>query len=143
MPTMTAEQSRSIAKLYSELASALADYRFSHWAELTRTQRAEIESHEWTLLTYSSNMAARSIRLAGEESGTALAGITRATKRLTAAVRRVASVKRAFADATRLDVPPDLRAAPNDIAPTLGGRGGPGARPRRLRRGPRGAIFAP
>ena len=100
MPTMTAEQSRSIAKLYSDLASALADYRFSHWAELTRSQRAEIESHEWTLLTYSSNMAAHSIRLAGEESGTALAGITRATKRLTAAVRRVASVKRAFAIAT-------------------------------------------
>ena len=100
MPTMTAEQSRSIAKLYSDLASALADYRFSHWAELTRSQRVEIESHEWTLLTYSSNMAARSIRLAGEESGTALAGITRATKRLTAAVRRVASVKRAFALAT-------------------------------------------
>jgi hypothetical protein len=100
MPTMTPEQSRSIAKLYSDLASALADYRFTHWAELSKAQRAEIESHEWTLLTYSSNMAARSIRLAGAESATALAGITRATKRLTAAVRRVASVKRAFAIAT-------------------------------------------
>ena len=100
MPTMTAEDSRAIAKSYSELASALAEYRFEHWAELSKAQRAEIESHEWTLLTYSSNMATRAIRLAGEESATALAGITRATKRLTAAVRRVASVKRAFAIAT-------------------------------------------
>jgi hypothetical protein len=100
MPTTTAEQSRTIARLYSELASALAVYRFEHWAELSRAQRAEIESHEWTLLTYSSNMATRSIRLAGEESAPALAGIARATKRLTAAVRRVASVKHAFALAT-------------------------------------------
>ena len=100
MPTLTAEQSRSVAKLYSELASALTDYRFSHWGELSKAQRAEIESHEWTLLTYSSNMASRAIRLAGSESAAALAGITRATKRLTAAVRRVGSVKRAFALAT-------------------------------------------
>jgi len=100
MPTMTAEDSRAIAKSYSDLASALAEYRFEHWAELSKAQRAEIESHEWTLLTYSSNMASRAIRLAGEESATALAGITRATKRLTSAVRRVASVNRAFALAT-------------------------------------------
>ena len=100
MPTITAEDSRAIAKLYSELASALAEYRFAHWAELSKSQRAEIESHEWTLLTYSSDMAARSIRLASAERATALAGITRATRRLTAAVRRVASVKRAFAIAT-------------------------------------------
>ena len=100
MPTMTAEQSRAIAKQYSDLASALTAYRFAHWTELSKSQRAEIESQEWTLLTYSSNIAARSIRLAGEESAAALAGITRATKRLTAAVRRVASVKRAMALAT-------------------------------------------
>ena len=100
MPTMTADQSRSIAKLYSDLASAFADYRFSHWTELTKAQRAELESQEWTLRTYSSNMSARSIRLAGEENAAALAGITRATRRLTAAVRRVASVKRAFQIAT-------------------------------------------
>ena len=100
MPTMTAEQSRSIARLYADLASALTDYRFSHWAELNKAQRAEIESHEWTLLTCSSNMAAGAIRLTGEDSASALAGITRATKRLTAAVRRVGSVKRAFSIAT-------------------------------------------
>ena len=79
MPTITAEQSRSIAKLYSDLASALTEYRFAHWTELTRAQRAEIESHEWTLLTYSSNMATRAIRLGGADVATAVAGITRAT----------------------------------------------------------------
>ena len=100
MPSNTTEESRTIAKLYSELASALADYRFGHWTELSKAQRAEIESHEWTLLTYSSNMASRAIRLAGEESGPALAGIVRATKRLTAAVHRVTSVKHVFALAT-------------------------------------------
>ena len=100
MTTITAADSRRIAQLYSELAATLADYRFSHWTELTKAQRAEIESHEWTLLTYSSNMATRAIRIVGEDSATALAGITRATRRLATAVKRVASVKKAFSLAT-------------------------------------------
>ncbi|MFL5560365.1 MAG: hypothetical protein ACJ79K_02725 [Gemmatimonadaceae bacterium] len=100
MPTMTTEQSRTIAKLYSDLASALADFRFTHWTQLTRAQRAEIESHEWTLLTYSSNMAGQAVRLAVADINDAVAGITRATKRLTAAARKITSIKRAFAIAT-------------------------------------------
>jgi hypothetical protein len=100
MPTMTAEQSRSIAKLYSDLAGALADYRFTHWTQLTRPQRAEIESHEWTLLTYSSNMAGQTVRLAVADVNDAVAGITRAAKRLAAAARKIASIKQALAIAT-------------------------------------------
>jgi hypothetical protein len=97
MQTLSAEQSRTIAKQYSDLASALADYRFGHWNDLTKAQRAEIESHEWTLLTYSSNMASHAIRLAVNDVGTSTSGIARATQRLVAAARRIASVKQALA----------------------------------------------
>lgn len=101
MPTtMTAEQSRTIAKLYSDLASALSDYRFAHWKELSRAERAGIESHEWTLLTYSSNMAGQAVRLAVADIDDAVAGITRAAKRLAAAAKKIASVRRAFEIAT-------------------------------------------
>lgn len=100
MPTLDAEQSRTMAKSYSDLASALADYRFTHWKELTREQRAEIESREWTLRSYSSNMAAHAITLSVADSGEAVAGITRATKRLIAAARKVAEVREALAIAT-------------------------------------------
>ena len=99
-PTMTAEQSRTIARLYSELASALSEYRFGHWKQLTRAERAEIESHEWTLLTYSSNMASQAVRLAVADIDDAVAGITGAAKRLTAAAKKIASVKRAVEIAT-------------------------------------------
>ena len=97
MTTLSAEQSRAIAKLYSDLARTLSDYRFAHWAELSTRQRGEIESHEWTLLTYSSNMTTHAIRLGVEDAGNALAGITRATKKLTAAARKLANVRRAVA----------------------------------------------
>ena len=97
MPTLDAAQSRSMAKSYSDLATALADYRFSHWDELTREQRAEIESREWTLRSYSSNMAAHAITLGVADSSEAVAGITRATNRLTAAARKVAAARSALA----------------------------------------------
>ena len=100
MATLSAEQSRAIAKLYSDLAATLSDYRFAHWSELTKRQRGEIESHEWTLLTYSSNMTTHAIKLGVADAAQSLAAITRATKELTRAVRRVASAKRAFAVAT-------------------------------------------
>jgi hypothetical protein len=100
MPRTTAEQSRRIAKLYSDLASALAGYRFGHWTELTPAQRAEIESHEWTLLTCSSNMASQAISVGVADIGPAMAGIRRATRRLTTAAKKIGSVEQAFALAT-------------------------------------------
>lgn len=100
MPTLNAKQSRTIAKFYAELAAGLSDYRFSHWTELTKSQRAELESHEWTLLTYSSNMTAHAVRLAVANVADAVAEITRATSQLAAAGRRIASIKRGLAVAT-------------------------------------------
>jgi hypothetical protein len=100
MPTLNGEQSRAVAKLYSGLATSLRDYRFDHWTELTKAQRAEIESHEWTLLTISSNMTTHAIQLAVADVAGAVAGIMRATRRLAASARRIATVKRALALAT-------------------------------------------
>ena len=97
MPTIDAKQSRTIARLYAELAATLSEYRFGHWTELTQRQRAELESHEWTLLTYSSNMTTHAVRLAVADMADAVAGITRATKQLAAAGRRIADIKRGLA----------------------------------------------
>lgn len=100
MTTLSAEESRAIARLYSNLAATLTDYRFGHWSELTKRERGEIESHEWTLLTYSSNMTTHAIRLGVGDAASSLAAITGATRKLTKAARKIASVKRAFAVAT-------------------------------------------
>jgi len=91
MPTVDAEQSRTIARLYAELAATLNEYRFGHWTELTKQQRAELESHEWTLLTYSSNMTTHAIRLTVANVADAVTAITRATRKLAAAARRIAA----------------------------------------------------
>ena len=97
MATLDTELSQMMAKSYSDLAGALADYRFTHWNQLTSEQRAEIESREWTLRSYSSRMAAQAITLAVADSGEAAAGITRATRRLIAAARNVAGAREALA----------------------------------------------
>lgn len=97
MPTVEAEQVRTIARLYAELAATLSEYRFDHWTELTKQQRAELESHEWTLLTYSSNMTTHAVRLTVASVADAVTDITRATKKLAAAGRRITNVKRGLA----------------------------------------------
>ncbi len=100
MPTVDAEQSRTIARLYAELAATLSEYRFSHWTELSKQQRAELESHEWTLLTYSSNMTTHAVRLTVADVADAVADVTRATRKLAAAGRRIANIKRGLAVAS-------------------------------------------
>lgn len=100
MPTLTAEQSRTIAKAYADLAAALSAYRFGHWTALTKAQRAEIESHEWTLLTYSSNMTSHAIGLAVADLSDVVRGIAKAAKALSAAARKVTGIKRVLGVAT-------------------------------------------
>lgn len=96
MPTLTPDQSRALAKNYSDLATALADYRFSAWDELNEAQRAELESQEWALRRLSSEMANQAIHLTVDGSGATMAEIAQAIGRLTTAARRVAGVKRAL-----------------------------------------------
>lgn len=101
MPTLNATDARAIAKLYYDLAVALSDYRFEQWNSLTKAQRGEIESHEWTLLTYSSNMTTHAINITTADLDGAVRSIMKATRRLVAAARKIDDVKGALAVAAK------------------------------------------
>jgi len=89
MATLTTGQARDLARLYHDLATTLGRYRFDNWDDLTKARRASIEAIERSLLTASSDFTAMAIDLALDDVGPVLTRITRVTKRMTAAVKKL------------------------------------------------------
>lgn len=101
MAKISTEDARDLARLYYDLAVSLGEFRFNNWDEMSQSQRTELESLEWTLLTQSSDMTTRAISLATTDMKSSLKEISRATKGLTRAVRRVSDVKKAIMFASK------------------------------------------
>src|SRR5678809_84494 len=96
MAKISTEDARDLARLYYDLAVSLGEFRFNHWDEMNQSQRTELESLEWTLLTQSSDMTTRAISIATEDMQPALKEVSGATRNLTRAVRRISDVKKAI-----------------------------------------------
>ncbi|MCV6610505.1 MAG: hypothetical protein OIF55_07020 [Amphritea sp.] len=64
MSEITLEDARAIAGALRKLSADLGEYRFANWDSLDESERSRIESLEWTLLNYSSDMTATSISIA-------------------------------------------------------------------------------
>jgi hypothetical protein len=94
MPELSADDARKLARSYYDLAGKLGKFRFDNWTKMSSAQRAELESLEWTLLTQSSDMTTRAISLTPGNLQQALEDISRAAKKMTRAVERVADAKR-------------------------------------------------
>ncbi|MEJ2719826.1 MAG: hypothetical protein P8181_01615 [bacterium] len=89
MQKLTTTEARELAKLYYRLATKLGAYRFDNWDDLSGAQRASIERIERSLLTASSDFTAMAINLALDDVGPLLKRVTRVTKQMTAAVKRL------------------------------------------------------
>lgn len=94
MAKLTTDEARKPARQYYDLAVALGEFRFDNWTAMTQPQRAELESLEWMLLTQSSDMTTRAIFLATNDLHVSMKNISRATKGMTRAVKRIADVKK-------------------------------------------------
>jgi len=101
MAKISPEDARELARLYYDLAVTLGQYRFDNWNSFSNTQRNELESLEWTLLTQSSDMTTRAITIAAQDMKPALKDVSRATRNLTRAVRRISDVKKSIGFATK------------------------------------------
>jgi hypothetical protein len=97
----SAEEARSLARLYYDLAGTLGKFRFDRWAKLSSRGRSDIESLEWTLLTFSSDMTSRAIILSMDEAGPSLREISAATKRLKQSIARMNDVRDVIRTATK------------------------------------------
>ena len=58
MAKLTTEEARALAEHFYRISKELGNYRFARWNELTRDERREIESLEWSLLNASADFAA-------------------------------------------------------------------------------------
>ena len=100
-PVVSADDARSLARLYYDLAGSLGKYRFDNWDRLTARERGDIESLEWTLLTFSSDMTSRAIILGMNDIRPVLQEITAATKKLRKSISRVNDVRSVIRAATK------------------------------------------
>ena len=100
-PVLSAEDARSLARLYYDLAGSLGKYRFDNWDRLSARERGDIESLEWTLLTFSSDMTSRAIILGLNDIRPALREITTATKNLRKSISRLNDVRAVIRSATK------------------------------------------
>jgi hypothetical protein len=94
MPELNADDARKLARSFYDLAGKIGKFRFDNWTKMTDAERSELESLEWTLLTQSSDLATRAISLATGDLQQSLQDISRAAKKMTREVDRVADVKR-------------------------------------------------
>jgi hypothetical protein len=94
MAELNAEDARKLARSFYDLAGKLGKFRFDNWTQMTDAERSELESLEWTLLTQSSDLTTRAISLATDGLQLSLQDISRAAKKMTREVDRVADVKR-------------------------------------------------
>ena len=94
MGELNADDARKLARSFYDLAGKLGKFRFDNWTQMTNAERSELESLEWTLLTQSSDLTTRAISLATDDLQQSLQDISRAAKKMTREVDRVADVKR-------------------------------------------------
>jgi hypothetical protein len=89
---ITAEDARTLANFFRQLAVVMGDYRFENWTELSAAERREIEDAEWTLLTLSSDMTTRAVGIELDEAELSVSNVQKATAD---ALRFIKKVKRA------------------------------------------------
>lgn len=101
MGTISLEDTREIAKSFRVLSSDLGDYRFSNWDNLTKEERARIESMEFTLLNYSSDMTAVAIEIATDDVQQYVSQIKQATNKLDGVLNRIEKTRKVISVATK------------------------------------------
>lgn len=98
------DQARDIAKEFLDLSHELGTYRFANWANLTPSQRRQIEDAEWDLLNYSGSFVTTAVGIALDDMDNDLKTISQATSRAKKAVATIKTVKSVINVATAIVV---------------------------------------
>ena len=101
MTEISPEDARKLAREYYLLAVSLGKRRFKDWDKLSPAERQEIESREWTLLTFSSDMTSRAMIAVAGDIERSVQDIAAATQSLRKAIERADDARSMIRDATR------------------------------------------
>ena len=89
MGKLTADQARDLASAFHDMSVAVGNFRFDNWDDLKKSDRALLESVQWTLLNYSSDFTATAISLTLDDLQGTLQSIQDATAKATTAINRI------------------------------------------------------
>ena len=89
MGKLTADQARDLASAFHDMSVAVGNFRFGNWDDLKKSDRASLESVQWTLLNYSSDFTATAISLTLDDLQGTLQSIQDATAKATTAINRI------------------------------------------------------
>jgi len=89
MGKLTADQARDLASAFHDMSVAVGNFRFGNWDDLKKSDRALLESVQWTLLNYSSDFTATAISLTLDDLQGTLQSIQDATAKATTAINRI------------------------------------------------------
>ncbi len=89
MGKLTADQARDLASAFHDMSVAVGNFRFDNWDDLKKSDRASLESVQWTLLNYSSDFTATAISLTLHDLQGTLQSIQDATAKATTAINRI------------------------------------------------------
>lgn len=95
MPSITADEARSLARAFSDLSHSVHVYLIDHWKALNPTQRKKLDAHQWSLLNLSSDLTAQAVSLTLQDVDSTLDGIKQATEKATETLRSIKKVETA------------------------------------------------
>jgi hypothetical protein len=97
MARLTTGEARDLSEQFYRISKELGDYRFAHWNELRKDERAEIESLEWSLLNSSADFAASALDITLDDIAPVVKRVAGSTRRMKTAIRKAKRSKDVFA----------------------------------------------
>ena len=91
--TLTSEQALDIARQFHDLSTAVGDYRFGHWDELTKEQRDKLKDAQIMLLNHSSHMVTEAVGLVLDDAQGGLDALTKTTAKAQKVLATIADIK--------------------------------------------------
>jgi hypothetical protein len=88
MAKLTTKEARALAEQFYRISKELGNYRFARWNELTRDERREIESLEWSLLNASADFAASALDVALDDIAPVVKRVAGSARRMKSAIRK-------------------------------------------------------
>jgi hypothetical protein len=83
------------------LSSAIANYRYAHWNDLTQSEQSDLEKNQWELFNLSSDLNAKSALLKIKLIEQDLLTLQSATSAMQSVTQQIQDIKRGIRIATR------------------------------------------
>lgn len=97
-----AQQARDLARQFHDLATAVGDYRFEHWDDLTKGERDRLKDVQLTLLNNSTHFITELVGVILDDAQGDLDTLSKVTAKAERVLKNIADVKKGIEIAAEL-----------------------------------------